>query len=50
MERVMSLIVLSVMVVIVQSLTTTILKDDEISLFALVVGSICGIEEVVVTV
>ena len=46
----MSLIVLSVMVVIVQSLTTTILKDDEITLLALVSGSICGIEEVVVTV
>ncbi len=50
MERVMSLIVLSVMVVIVQSLTTTISKDDEITLLTLVVGSICGIEEVVVTV
>ena len=50
MERVMLLIVRSVIVVMVQSLTTTMLKDDVIFRLTPVDASTCGISEVVVTV
>ena len=50
MERVMLLIVRSVIVVMVQSLTTTMLKDDAIFWLTPVDASSCGISEVVVTV
>lgn len=46
----MSSIFLSVMLPIVQSLTTTISNEVYTPLFVPVVGSICGIEDVVVTV
>ena len=50
MERVMLLIVLLVSVVLTQSLTTKMLKEDVIFQFAPVSGSICGITDVVVIV
>ena len=50
MEKVMLLIVRSVIVVMVQSLTTTMLKDDAIFWLTPVDASSCGISEVVVTV
>ena len=50
MERVMLSIVRSVIVVMVQSLTTTMLKDDVIFRLTPVDVSTCGISEVVVTV
>ena len=50
MERVMSSIILSVMVLMVQSLTTTMSNEDVIFRLTEVPGTTCGISDVVVTV